>query len=53
MKQLGIFEQDDVVESEPELEQEEKPTRQSKSKKPASDDDLLSQFEDLDLNDFK
>ncbi len=53
MKQLGIFEQDDVVESEPELEQEEKPARQSKSKKPASDDDLLSQFEDLDLNDFK
>lgn len=50
MKQLGIFDEDELA--EPEMEAvEDKPA--AKPKKPASDDDLLSQFEDLDLNDFK
>lgn len=44
MKQLGLY---DVVEEELE---EEAPTQ---SKKSNSDDDLLSQFEDIDLDDFK
>ncbi|MFV0574236.1 MAG: Der GTPase-activating protein YihI [Vibrio sp.] len=48
MKQLGIYEEDEVEQEEvaPVVEKKAK-------KKPASDDDLLSQFEDLDLNDFK
>lgn len=53
MKQLGIFDEDDMVESEPEEPVVDKKPVSKKSKKPASDDDLLSQFEDLDLNDFK
>ncbi|WP_086981729.1 Der GTPase-activating protein YihI [Vibrio aphrogenes] len=51
MKQLGIFEEEEVLDSEPELEV--KAVSEKKAKKSASDDDLLSQFEDLDLNDFK
>lgn len=52
MKQLGIYEE----EPEEELEEEivEQPVAQKKtSKKAGSDDELLSQFEDLDLNQFK
>ncbi|MCG9575206.1 GTPase-activating protein [Vibrio tubiashii] len=52
MKQLGIYEE----EPEEELEEEivEQPVVQKKtSKKAGSDDELLSQFEDLDLNQFK
>ena len=53
MKQLGIYDEEDA-ELEPNSEDEFKQEmRSKKSKKPASDDDLLSQFEDLDLNDFK
>lgn len=54
MKQLGIYDEEEDAEWEPNSEDEFKQeTRAKKSKKPASDDDLLSQFEDLDLNDFK
>ncbi|KGY10938.1 aminotransferase [Vibrio tubiashii] len=52
MKQLGIYEEA----PEEELEQEvvEQPVAKKKaSKKVDSDDELLSQFEDLDLNQFK
>ncbi|MGD8112400.1 Der GTPase-activating protein YihI [Vibrio sp. TRT 17S01] len=49
MKQLGIYE-----EPEEELEEDDVvEAPKAKAKKVASDDDLLSQFEDLDLNDFK
>ncbi|MFI3276411.1 Der GTPase-activating protein YihI [Vibrio sp.] len=47
MKQLGLYEEDQVEE----LEVEVQPKKAVK--RPATDDDLLSQFEDLDLNDFK
>jgi hypothetical protein len=54
MKQLGIYEPEDEAEEQQEPEsasvKSEKPV---KSKKAASDDDLLSQFEGIDLNDFK
>ncbi|OEF29425.1 Der GTPase-activating protein YihI [Vibrio rumoiensis] len=55
MKQLGIYDdEEDEIESEPNFEPEFKQeSSPKKSKKPASDEDLLSQFEDLDLNDFK
>lgn len=51
MKQLGIYEE----EPEEELEQQvEEPVAKTKSsKKASSDDDLLSQFEDVDVNQFK
>jgi ribosome assembly protein YihI (activator of Der GTPase) len=51
MKQLGLYEE----EPELEVEQEEAPLVAPKktAKQPASDDDLLSQFEELDLNQFK
>ncbi|MEF1174342.1 Der GTPase-activating protein YihI [Vibrio sinaloensis] len=45
MKQLGIYDED-------ESEQEEH-TEQTLSRELGSDDDLLSQFEDLDLDQFK
>ncbi|MEH0761487.1 GTPase-activating protein [Vibrio sp. 16] len=45
MKQLGIYDED-------ESEQEEH-TEQTSSRELGSDDDLLSQFEDLDLDQFK
>lgn len=50
MKQLGLYQDE-----EDEIEEVEAPAPKAKkaSKKPASDDDLLSQFEGLDLNDFK
>lgn len=55
MKQLGLY--DDEPEEEPEEELEQnvapQPVKKAKSKAPASDDDLLSQFEDLDLDQFK
>lgn len=53
MKQLGIFDDEDET-IEPEQEETEIviPTKKA-AKKPASDDDLLAQFENLDLNDFK
>lgn len=52
MKQLGIYDED--LEDEIDVEEEmvvDQPVKAAK--RPASDDDLLSQFEDLDLNDFK
>ncbi|SDH55152.1 hypothetical protein SAMN04488136_11947 [Vibrio xiamenensis] len=53
MKQLGIYEEDDD-QQEDELEAEEISVPKTKAKKKAaSEDELLSQFEDLDLNDFK
>ena len=50
MKQLGLYEpeEEELEEVEPEVEVASKAKQ-----KPASDDDLLSQFEDVDLNDFK
>ena len=49
MKQLGLYEpEEEMEEAEPEVEVAPKA-----KKKPASDDDLLSQFEDIDLDDFK
>jgi ribosome assembly protein YihI (activator of Der GTPase) len=52
MKQLGIYEPEEAEEAQPEPQAEPAKTRSAK-KKAASDDDLLSQFEDIDLNDFK
>ncbi|NOH81560.1 GTPase-activating protein [Vibrio sp. RE86] len=52
MKQLGLYEE--VEEDDFEEEIEEAPVAEKKSNKKAnSDDELLSQFEDLDLNQFK
>ncbi|MDN2479850.1 Der GTPase-activating protein YihI [Vibrio agarivorans] len=52
MKQLGIYEED---QEEEDFEEEADVVEQPKkvAKRPATDEDLLSQFEDLDLNDFK
>jgi len=44
MKQLGLFEEEQPEEEAPEP---------AVSKKSNNDDDLLSQFEDMDLSDFK
>ncbi len=49
MKQLGIYDE----EPEEELEQEPQPEPKKVSKKSSTDDDLLSQFEDFDLDQFK
>lgn len=50
MKQLGLLE----PEQEPEDEVAEvKPEVKKASRKALSDDELLSQFEDLDLDNFK
>ncbi|KOO05642.1 Der GTPase-activating protein YihI [Vibrio hepatarius] len=51
MKQLGLYEEPAEEEFEEEVVVE--PTVKKASKKAATDDDLLSQFEDLDLNQFK
>ncbi|MDA9557906.1 Der GTPase-activating protein YihI [Vibrio sp.] len=50
MKQLGLYEEEAVV-----VEQEEVQVKKPKPTKvkPATDDDLLSQFEDLNMDDFK
>lgn len=51
MNQLGLIEE---VEAEEEADDVEEPVVVKKAAKaPSSDDELLSQFEDLDLNDFK
>lgn len=51
MKQLGLYEdQDDDAEDE---EIESAPVVSKKARTVSSDDDLLSQFADIDLNDFK
>jgi len=47
MKQLGLFEED-----EPEVEEAEPHPKASK-RKPKTDDDLLEQFENLDMNEYK
>jgi ribosome assembly protein YihI (activator of Der GTPase) len=47
MKQLGLYEEPEVVE-EPSA-----PVAKKASKKASSEDELLSQFEDLDLDQFK
>ncbi len=52
MKQLGIYDEDEIDEEMPEL-QEKPTTNKKKSSQTNHDDDLLAQFEDLDLNDFK
>lgn len=51
MNQLGLFEDAE----EPEEEEAIAPPPQAKAAKPKAktDDDLLSQFENLDLNDYK
>jgi ribosome assembly protein YihI (activator of Der GTPase) len=51
MKQLGIY--DEEPEEEFEQEQEPQPEPKTESKKPSTDEDLLSQFEGLDLDQFK
>ena len=51
MKQLGIF--DDVQDEEEFSDFEEFPEERQTRKAPASDDDLLSQFESFDINQFK
>jgi ribosome assembly protein YihI (activator of Der GTPase) len=48
MKQLGIYDEDDSEEVI-----EESPVVEPSYKKSHSDEDLLSQFEDLDMNQFK
>ena len=56
MNQLGLLEpEDDESEiEEPEIEEQIEPVNvKAKKKAAASDDELLSQFEDLDLDDFK
>ncbi|GLT18947.1 Der GTPase-activating protein YihI [Vibrio zhanjiangensis] len=52
MKQLGIYVEDEMVEDEPAIA-DDVPSNKNKSKKKSSDDELLSQFEDIDLNQFK
>ncbi len=52
MKQLGIYEEDDYEEDALEVEEASVPKTKAK-KKAASEEELLSQFEDLNLNDFK
>lgn len=51
MKQLGLYEEEpEEIEEE---DFEEPAPKAKKAKAPASDDELLSQFEGLDLNEFK
>ncbi|KJY85952.1 aminotransferase [Vibrio neptunius] len=51
MKQLGLYEEE---EEEPEVvEEPSAPVAKKASKKTSSEDELLSQFEDLDLDQFK
>ncbi|RTZ14203.1 GTPase-activating protein [Vibrio aquaticus] len=47
MKQLGIYEDDEFEQPE------DAPSIESKGQSVSSDDDLLSQFEDMDLDQFK
>ncbi len=49
MKQLGLYE----AEEEPEEVEPQLPTVKSKLQKTSSDDELLAQFEDINLDDFK
>ncbi|MCK6265546.1 GTPase-activating protein [Vibrio sp. ZSDE26] len=51
MKQLGLYVEDEEDEFEEEMMPEPKSVKTSK--KSSSDEELLSQFEDLDLSDFK
>ncbi|OLQ92460.1 GTPase-activating protein [Vibrio panuliri] len=56
MKQLGIYEEDleaDDYAEEAYYDDEEYSVESNTEKKPASDDDLLSQFESLDINQYK
>ncbi|MEH0689957.1 GTPase-activating protein [Vibrio cholerae] len=54
MKQLGLYQEDDEMDDDAEQESEPVvPASKKSSKKLATDDELLSQFEDLDLNQFK
>lgn len=53
MKQLGLYEESDEDEIEAEEVQTPAPQAKKASKTVSSDDDLLSQFADIDLNDFK
>ncbi len=48
MKQLGLYEEEDEPED---VEQEEQ--LQAKKRQPKTDDDLLAEFESLDMNDYK
>ncbi|RSD32163.1 Der GTPase-activating protein YihI [Vibrio pectenicida] len=50
MKQLGIYQE---TEDELVIADDAAPTEKKTAKKYSSDDELLSQFEDLDLNQFK
>ena len=47
MKQLGIYEDDEAE------QHAEAPSTEVKGQYGSSDDDLLSQFEDMDLDQFK
>lgn len=53
MKQLGLFDDQDDDEPQDDVEAVAKPTKSASRKNASSEDELLSQFEDLDLNDFK
>lgn len=48
MKQLGLYEED-----EPEAEEQVEEQPQAKKRQPKTDDDLLDQFENMDMNEFK
>ena len=52
MKQLGIYVEDDSAGDEP-TSDDDSLTEKKAVKRAPSDDELLSQFEDLDLNQFK
>ncbi|MFC3025220.1 Der GTPase-activating protein YihI [Vibrio zhugei] len=49
MDQLGLFDEDDEVDETPQVPE----TSSKKASKPKSDDDLLSQFQDIDVDSYK
>jgi ribosome assembly protein YihI (activator of Der GTPase) len=57
MKQLGIYEEELDVEDEQDEEEQlsasKQPAAKATKRQPKSDDDYLSDFENLDLNDYK
>ena len=57
MKQLGIYEEELDVEDEQDedesLSASKQPAPKATKRQPKSDDDYLSDFENLDLNDYK
>ena len=53
MKQLGIYVEDDSEDENLTLGDDVSSAEKKTTKQSSSDDELLSQFEDLDLNQFK